>query len=148
MKTINIALIAGLIFLSSCDRVIDPSDQAKERTPENTTVFEAYAVTDANKSVQAFGKAVEAFEKGDQDLVALDLQIGIDALANEGKTLKGEQKERLDKAILRLERLRADVIDKKIPGVDDLLGAISEAEEDVPHKLLAGYTETEVEPGQ
>ncbi|PHN03343.1 hypothetical protein [Flavilitoribacter nigricans] len=147
MKKIKIAVIAGITVLSACEQVIDPSDQAKERTPENTTVFEAYAVTDANASVQAFGEVVEAFEKNDEGLVARKLQTGINALANEGKSLNGQTKVRLDRAIRKLEQLRTNVIDGKVPNIDELLTAISTAEQDVPHKLLAGYAETEVEPG-
>lgn len=145
MKNIHFILGVSLLTLLSCKQALDPSDQAKERTHENTTVFEDKAVTDANRSVQAFAEAVESFEVGNEQEVAKHLQAGINALANEGKTLRGATKTRLEKAIKRLEQLRAEVIDGKILTIDSLMDAISEAENDVPHKLLAGYAETEVE---
>lgn len=146
MKKINFALVVLLLTFFACDQPIAPSEQAKERTKENTTVFEDYAVTDANKSVQAFGEAMEALEKGDKEAVAAHMQAGIDALANEGKFLEGEAKTKMERAILHLERVRKEVVDGKTFSVDELMDAIAIAEADVPHKLLSGYTEVEVEP--
>ena len=134
--------------MAACDRAPAPSDQAKLRTKENTTVFEDKAVTDANRSVQAFAEAIEAFEKGDKEAVANSLQAGIDALANEGKGLEGDVHMRLKHAILRLERLRREFLEGHVATVDDLMDAISEAERDVPHRLLSGYAEEDVPPQQ
>lgn len=148
MKKINFMLFLGLLSLFACRPTLDPSDQAKEETPENTTVFEDYSVTDANKSVEAFGLAIKAFEKADKQQVAQHLKAGIDALANEGKTLTGEAKSKLENAIRRLEKLRKDVESGDVATVDSMMDAIAEAEADVPHKLLSGYTEVEVEAEQ
>ena len=145
MKKILIVVVA-ILGLAACNRAPDPSEQAKLRTKENTTVFEAKAVTDANQSVQAFGEAMEAFEKGDKEAVSRHLQSGIDALVNEGKGMEGEVKTKLERAIKRLERLREEFQQGKVATADDLMNAISEAENDVPHKLLSGYYEEEVEP--
>ena len=146
MKNIMLLLIIGLLGIVACNDAPAPSEQALLRTKENTTVFEDEAVTDANRSVQAFGEAMEAFDRGDKEAVARHLQTGVDALVNEGKSLNGEVKTRLERAIKRLERLQADFREGKIATADDLLNAISEAEKDVPHKLISGYTEEEVEP--
>ncbi|MCB0585496.1 MAG: hypothetical protein KDD06_09260 [Phaeodactylibacter sp.] len=146
MKKTIFAITIAMLGFASCDQAPAPSDQAILRTKENTTVFEDEAVTDANRSVQAFGEAMEAFDRGDKEAVARHLQTGVDALVNEGKSLNGEVKTRLERAIKRLERLQADFREGKIATADDLLNAISEAEKDVPHKLISGYTEEEVEP--
>ena len=148
MKKIIFAAFIAILGMVSCDRAPDPSEQALLRTKENTTVFEDKAVTDAKRSVQAFGEAIEAFEKGDKEAVSRHLQAGINALANEGMGLKGEVKTKLERAIKRLERLRQEFQEGKVANIDDLMAAISEAENDVPHKLLSGYSEEEVEPQQ
>ena len=146
MRNIMFVLIIGLLGIAACDQAPAPSGQAKLRTKENTPVFEDDAVTDANRSVQAFGEVMEAFEKGDKEAVSRHLQEGINALANEGKSMEGEVKVRLERAIKRLERLRMEYQQGKVATADDLMNAISEAENDVPHKLLVGYTEEEVGP--
>lgn len=146
MKRAAFVVIIAILSVAACDRAPAPSDQAKLRTKGNTTVFEDKAVTDANRSVQAFGEAVEAFEKGDKEAVARHLQEGIDALANEAKGLEENEHMRLKHAILRLERLRREFLEGKVASADDLLNAISEAEEDVPHKLVSGYSEELVPP--
>ena len=146
MKNIMLLLSIGLLGIVACDQAPAPSEQALQRTKENTTVFEDKAVTDANRSVEAFGKVMESFEKGDKEAVARHLQDGIDALANEGKGMEGGVKIKLERAIKRLERLRMEYLQGQVTTADDLMNAISEAELDVPHKLLSGYSEEEVEP--
>ena len=146
MKNIMLLLIIGLLGIVACNDAPAPSEQALLRTKENTTVFEDEAVTDANRSVQAFGEVMEAFDRGDKEAVARHLQEGIIALVNEGKGMEGEVKVKLERAIKRLERLRMEYLQGKVATADDLLNAISEAENDVPHKLLSGYTEEEVVP--
>lgn len=146
MKKITILALAGLLALYSCDQTLAPSEQALERTKENTTLFQDADVTDANPSVQAFGEAMEAFEKGDRETVANDLKRGIDALANEGKFLEGTARTNMERAIRQLEELRSDFTAGKVVSVDQMMAAISQAELDVPHKLLEGYDEVEVAP--
>ena len=128
MKKTLFIFIISILGIAAYDRAPDPSEQAKLRTKENTTVFEDKAVTDANPSVQAFAEAMEAFEKGDKAAVARHLQAGIDALANEGKGMEGEMKIKLEQAIKRLERLHQEFQQGTIATTDELMGAISEAE--------------------
>ncbi|GJM31431.1 MAG: hypothetical protein DHS20C18_04320 [Saprospiraceae bacterium] len=146
MKAFAVVGLAVTFILTSCDPKPAPSEMAQTRTKENTVKFENDAVTDANASVQHFGEMMEAFEKGKRDEAIQQLQTGINALANEGLHLQGEDKTRLNKAIRKLEFLKVKMKKGEITEVDSLMSSIAEAENDVPHKLLIGYDTYEVRP--
>ncbi|MCO6492382.1 MAG: hypothetical protein J5I98_28450 [Phaeodactylibacter sp.] len=86
------------------------------------------------------GNGLFALEKVDQK------RIDVCDSDDEGKGLEGDAHMRLKHAIQRLERLRREFLEGHVATVDDLMDAISEAEKDVPHRLLSGYAEEEVPP--
>ena len=111
MKKLVFAFVA-IMSIYSCEQHEKPNQESlfgKDVAEQKGDVFPETRVKTANPSVMHFNEAITSFEKGDMATTAAHIRAGANALANEGKFLKGEDQQHLTNAIRELEQLAVKV---------------------------------------
>jgi hypothetical protein len=87
--------------------------------------------------IQYFDQAILAFEQGDQASTLAYLQSGINVLIEEGKTLEGDAKLKMDTAIADLEAAKLQLQQGQLQAASDLKQIIFMVQANTPRTLLA-----------
>lgn len=139
----SFAFIA-IVVLFSCqerERVSQESLFGKDVAKQKGDVFEDSRVKTANPSVMHFNEAITSFEKGELEVTSTHIKAGADALANEGKFLKGEDRKHLEDAIRQLEQLSEKVKKGETTSIDDLMQAFGAAQVAVVQEYIVDFDE-------
>lgn len=138
MKAINLFLLLALLVLVSCDTASRESDQTETISADSTTALtEIKTIEPTEESIQYFDQAILAYDQGDQATALAHLQSGINVLIEEGKTLEGQSKIKMDTAIADLEAAKLQLQNGQLQGAADLKQIIFTVQTQTPRRLLA-----------
>ncbi|MEZ5039774.1 MAG: hypothetical protein R2828_07780 [Saprospiraceae bacterium] len=143
MKKLVFAFIA-VMSIYSCEQHEKPNQETlfgKDVAKQKGDVFPETRVKTANPSVMHFNEAIASFEKGDMATTATHIKAGADALANEGKFEKGEDRQHLNSIILKLEQLAVKVNKGETKKIDDLMEAFAAAQVAVVQDYIVDFDE-------
>ena len=145
MKKVKISLYLAAFGLSlltwgcNINPTVDKEDQAFENQdmPEEGMTFSGNQLKDLNQSDIHFSAAVKAFENYRTAEVVREINLGIDALINEGSSLEGEPKTRLMKDINHLEAISVEIENGSFKDIVKLQDALAAAEMAVAHEYAS-----------
>ena len=137
MKAINLFLFVAILALGGCDMISKKSDQGEASTVDSLAQTEVKVVEPTVEPVQYFDQAILAFEQGDQATTLAYLQSGINMLIEEGKTLEGQAKVKMDTAIADLEAAKLKLQQGQLQASVDLKQIIFTVQANTPRPLMA-----------